>query len=237
MNKSLESRRTREQLEAEVDSFIHRGARWLHLMPALGLDEGFIFEADGGKHAFLYPHGSRRARFLAREVVQGRAVTLDGERKLTADDVRRVMAELWEVYLPFAKDTNRGLRVCAESDEVQKAVDEFMVKQSFLTPIYMEGTVQNPLTTQEMEDLADQARGFYGPPHPDDLLQAMLLLDPAKPDDREKLQALKEANDELKRVVGRGVDHVHARVRELLGRPQSRSQDEDKWYYSHTGMM
>lgn len=133
MNKSLESRRAREKLEAEVDSFMNRGARWLHLMPALGLDEGFIFEADGGKHAFLYPHGSRRARFLAREVIQGRAVTVDGERKLTAEDVRRVMAELWEVYLPFAKDTNRGLRVVAKSDAVQKAVDEFMARRSLVT--------------------------------------------------------------------------------------------------------
>lgn len=88
-----------------------------------------------------------------------------------------------------------------------------------------------------MEALADQARGFYGSPHPADLLEAMLLLDPARPDDREKLQALKEANDELQRVVGRGVDHVHARVRELLGRPQSRTQDEDEWYYSNPGMM
>lgn len=101
----------------------------------------------------------------------------------------------------------------------------------------MESTGQNPLTEQEMDTLADQARGFFGAPQPAALKEAMLALDPAKPDDREKLQALKEANDELKRVVGRAVDHVHARVRSLLGMPQSRLQDEDEWHYSHPGMM
>lgn len=100
----------------------------------------------------------------------------------------------------------------------------------------MESTGQNPLTRQEMDTLADQARGFFGAPQPAALKEAMLALDPAKPDDLAKFAALKGAHEELKYQVGRQFDHVHTRVRNLLGLPQTAQQDVDEWHYAHPGM-
>ncbi len=101
----------------------------------------------------------------------------------------------------------------------------------------MVNTVQNPLTPEEMDTLASRARGFFGSPEPKDLKEAMLALDPSKPDDLSKLEALKSANEELKSAVGDAELYVNRRVREVLNLKETQQQELDRWHYVHPGMM
>lgn len=108
----------------------------------------------------------------------------------------------------------------------------------------MERTVQNPLTPEDVSSLSEACHGFWGPPEPGDLKEAMSALDPSRPDDLTKLEALKTHRDALDNREGKtGQQLAAARVdvaravRHLLDLPQSRSQDEDEWRYVHPSAL
>lgn len=97
----------------------------------------------------------------------------------------------------------------------------------------MRGFRENPLTEEAMEGLADKARGFYGAPHPAELLSAMQALHPDKIPEFDKLTALKAAYEQSKSGDGSELDGIHAQVRALLGLPQTAAQDEALWNFVH----
>lgn len=84
---SAESRRDRENLQAELVQFIKTGGHWSDLVPALGLqefgDNGYLNNTPSGAEV--------RAEKLAKDANQGKVVH---GVQLTADNVRAALGRL-----------------------------------------------------------------------------------------------------------------------------------------------